>query len=62
MSFSNENTDQPSSDRRDDREMFDITCSKCGTAAQVPFKPDEDRPVYCQDCYREMRPPRRSRY
>jgi CxxC-x17-CxxC domain-containing protein len=37
------------------REMFDAVCAKCGVKTQVPFRPREDRPVYCQDCFREMR-------
>ena len=41
------------------REMHDATCSKCGKETQVPFKPAEDRPVYCRDCFAEVRPPRR---
>ncbi|MHA1865147.1 MAG: CxxC-x17-CxxC domain-containing protein [Candidatus Heimdallarchaeaceae archaeon] len=39
----------------DNREMFDIVCDDCGKKAQVPFKPDGERPVYCQDCYRKHR-------
>ena len=34
------------------REMFDVICSKCGKQTQVPFKPTNNRPVYCSDCYR----------
>jgi len=37
------------------REMFDAVCTKCGARTQVPFRPREDRPVYCQDCFREVR-------
>ncbi|MFH2106195.1 MAG: CxxC-x17-CxxC domain-containing protein [Candidatus Micrarchaeota archaeon] len=33
------------------REMSDATCSDCGQACQVPFKPIDGRPVYCKDCY-----------
>jgi len=36
------------------REYFAIICSKCGNAAQVPFKPRMDKPVYCSDCFREV--------
>jgi CxxC-x17-CxxC domain-containing protein len=36
---------------REPREMFDATCSECGKACQVPFKPVADRPVFCRDCY-----------
>lgn len=40
--------------------MFDATCSDCGQATQVPFKPTEGRPVYCRDCFQKHRPPRDS--
>lgn len=36
---------------RGEREMFTATCAECGGAATVPFKPREDRPVYCSDCF-----------
>jgi CxxC-x17-CxxC domain-containing protein len=31
-------------------------CSSCGNQAQVPFKPRMDKPVYCSDCFRQIRP------
>lgn len=34
------------------REMFSATCATCGKEARVPFQPREDRPVYCNDCFR----------
>ena len=37
------------------REYFEATCAKCGAAAKVPFRPREDRPVYCSDCYAQMK-------
>jgi CxxC-x17-CxxC domain-containing protein len=33
------------------REMFQATCSGCGTVAEVPFQPRGDKPVYCRDCF-----------
>ncbi|RMG28907.1 MAG: hypothetical protein D6732_18050 [Methanobacteriota archaeon] len=45
--------------RNDNREMHDAICSDCNTQTQVPFKPDGERPVYCRDCFRNHRPPRR---
>ena len=33
------------------REMYDVTCSACGTQTQVPFAPSENKPVYCKPCY-----------
>lgn len=38
------------------REMHDIICADCGNKAQVPFKPDGKRPVYCGDCFRNHKP------
>ena len=44
------------------REMHDAVCAECGQECQVPFKPDQSRPVYCRECYAKRRPPRRNRY
>lgn len=35
------------------REMHDVTCSACGVQTQVPFRPSNDRPVYCRDCFNQ---------
>jgi CxxC-x17-CxxC domain-containing protein len=43
-------------DDRPNREYFAVICSQCGNQAQVPFKPRMDRPVYCSDCFRTIRP------
>ena len=37
--------------RKQQREMFSVVCAECGQEAQVPFKPVNDRPVYCRDCF-----------
>ncbi len=37
------------------REMFTANCASCGAEAKVPFRPREDRPVYCSDCFAKMR-------
>lgn len=37
------------------RESFKVICAECGVETTVPFKPAEDRPVYCRDCYRTKR-------
>ncbi|MBI4146040.1 hypothetical protein HY489_01745 [Candidatus Woesearchaeota archaeon] len=42
-----------------ERQMHDATCSKCGAKTQVPFVPKADRPVYCRECYKQVKPPRR---
>jgi CxxC-x17-CxxC domain-containing protein len=44
--------------QRQDRQMFDATCSDCGQPTQVPFQPKADRPVYCNNCFQAHRPPR----
>jgi len=38
-----------------EREMFSATCSNCGKEARVPFQPRTDRPVYCSDCFQQVR-------
>jgi CxxC-x17-CxxC domain-containing protein len=40
------------------RQMFPAVCAECGKDTEVPFQPREDRPVYCSDCYRKVRPSR----
>ena len=29
--------------------------ASCGKEARVPFKPREDRPVYCSECFAKMK-------
>lgn len=31
--------------------MHDATCSKCGNACQLPFKPSGERAVFCSNCF-----------
>ena len=33
------------------REMHKATCAECKKECEVPFKPRDDRPVYCKDCF-----------
>ena len=40
------------------RQMFPAVCAECGKDTQVPFEPRGDKPVYCSDCYRKVRPGR----
>mgnify|MGYP000238140453 len=35
--------------------MFEATCANCGGVAKVPFRPREDRPVYCSECFAKMK-------
>ncbi|MAF89433.1 MAG: hypothetical protein CL963_02905 [Euryarchaeota archaeon] len=40
---------------RPQREMHKATCAECKNECEVPFKPAEDRPVYCRDCFSKRR-------
>ena len=40
---------------RENREMHKVICAECGKETEVPFKSDDTRPVYYQDCYRKRR-------
>jgi CxxC-x17-CxxC domain-containing protein len=37
--------------RKEDVQLFDAVCSTCGKKCQVPFRPNNSRPVYCKDCF-----------
>lgn len=37
------------------REMHEAVCAECGVTTQVPFKPRNDRPIYCRDCFTAKR-------
>jgi CxxC-x17-CxxC domain-containing protein len=41
--------------RRPERTMHDVVCSQCGQAAQVPFEPSNEKPVYCKPCFEQMK-------
>ena len=36
---------------RNDRQMYDAVCDKCGKDCQVPFMPTGEKPVYCSNCF-----------
>lgn len=40
--------------RRSERQSFSAVCAKCGLETTVPFKPRNDRPIYCNDCFRRQ--------
>jgi len=33
------------------KEMFPAKCSECGRACEVPFRPNGEKPVFCNDCF-----------
>jgi CxxC-x17-CxxC domain-containing protein len=40
---------------RGEREMFEAVCAACGAPTRIPFKPKNDRPVYCSACFQARR-------
>ena len=40
---------------RASRVMYDAVCASCGKECKVPFKPCEDRAVYCSECFAQMK-------
>ena len=36
-------------------EYYEATCAACGGVAKLKFKPREDRPVYCSECFAKMK-------
>jgi len=44
------------------REMYKITCADCNKEAEVPFKPDGVRPVFCKECYHKRHAIRSTRF
>lgn len=49
MARKNNSTDKPLV------ELFETTCSKCGGIARVRFQPSRNRPVYCSQCFAEIK-------
>lgn len=32
-------------------ELFQAVCDECNNQCQIPFRPSQDKPVYCRDCF-----------
>jgi CxxC-x17-CxxC domain-containing protein len=53
-----ENRKRESSHGRRDfpqKRLYNAICAGCGCETQVPFQPTGDRPVYCRECYNQMK-------
>lgn len=37
------------------RQMHPAVCAECGIETEVPFRPSNDRPVYCRACFSQGR-------
>jgi CxxC-x17-CxxC domain-containing protein len=42
-----------SSNRDSGFELHEVTCDKCGVKCDIPFKPTNNKPVYCRSCFRK---------
>ena len=40
---------------RGEGQMFEAVCARWGKACKGAFKPREDRPVYCSECFAKMK-------
>jgi len=34
-------------------ELHKAVCAKCGESCEVPFKPSNNKPVYCRECFKK---------
>jgi CxxC-x17-CxxC domain-containing protein len=37
------------------KQRYTVICDECGVETTVPFKPREDKPVYCSECFNKSR-------
>jgi CxxC-x17-CxxC domain-containing protein len=35
--------------------MHQAVCDECGNNCEVPFKPSSDKPIYCDNCFKNIR-------
>ena len=61
--YSNRNSssnDRPSRSFRNSRDNVrqdtTVTCADCGDQCTIPFVPKTDKPVYCDDCFKQNKP------
>jgi CxxC-x17-CxxC domain-containing protein len=41
----------PAQQPRRDRVLYEAVCADCSKVCEVPFRPSEDRAVYCKECF-----------
>ncbi len=34
-----------------EREMYSAVCDECGNKCEIPFKPSNDKPIFCSTCF-----------
>jgi len=42
----------------DHRILHKAICADCNKECEVPFRPSQDRPVYCKECFSKRKAPR----
>jgi CxxC-x17-CxxC domain-containing protein len=40
---------------RSNLQKYPAVCAQCGKETEVPFEPRQGRPVYCSNCYSQIR-------
>lgn len=35
------------------QDLFKVICAKCGKECEVPFKPTNNKPVFCRECFKK---------
>lgn len=35
------------------QDLFKVICSKCGKECEVPFKPTNNKPIFCRECFKK---------
>ena len=48
---SNQNQVSHQNHARPGRALYQAVCADCRQDCEVPFKPREDRPIYCKECF-----------
>ncbi|MFB5608530.1 MAG: CxxC-x17-CxxC domain-containing protein, partial [Candidatus Nitrosomaritimum yanchengensis] len=58
QNYRNDNPSRSYRNSQNDRreQSATVTCADCGNECQVPFVPKNDRPVFCNDCFRQNKP------
>lgn len=49
------NNSQPKQPRYKSRTFYEAICADCHKVCEVPFRPSEDRAVYCKECFAKRR-------
>ena len=52
--------DRRDSDRSSRLELHKVVCDKCGVTCEVPFRPTDNRPVFCRECFKKNKSPGQS--